>query len=283
MISIVVDPKPSAMALIGRGQAAERRLELLLAGGAEQIAVFSDAPSPHLAELAAHRLCRRLPSAAELARLALLWVADLPIAEAAPLARAARAGGCLVNVEDVVAFCDFHNPSQVRRGDLLLTVSTAGKSPGLAARIRARLARGVGPRVGRTAGADRREADRLAPRGALARGSRPAHQRHHRRPRLAAERRGVQGPPFMSSASESGELIDQLGCLREAYGAQDGLALLGALLREGPLAGRTALVSSFGAESVVLLDMVATVDPATPVIFLDTGKLFGETRTIARS
>jgi len=72
--------------------------------------------------------------------------------------------------------------------------------------------------------------------------------------------------------------IDQLGCLREAYGAQDGLALLRALLREGPLAGRTALVSSFGAESVVLLDMVATVDPATPVIFLDTRKLFGETQ-----
>jgi precorrin-2 dehydrogenase / sirohydrochlorin ferrochelatase len=145
MIPIVVDPKQSAMALIGRGEAAERRLELLLAGGADQIAVFSDAPSARLEELAAHRLRRRLPSAAELARFALLWIADLPLAEAAPLARAARAGGCLVNVEDVIAFCDFHNPSQVRRGDLLLTVSTAGKSPGLAARIRAELARAFGP------------------------------------------------------------------------------------------------------------------------------------------
>ena len=145
MIPIVVDPRQSAMALIGRGEAAERRLELLLAGGAEQIAVFSDAPSARLEELAACRLRRRLPAAAELARFALLWIADLPIAEAAPLARAARAGGCLVNVEDVVALCDFHNPSQVRRGDLLLTVSTAGKSPGLAARIRAQLARAFGP------------------------------------------------------------------------------------------------------------------------------------------
>ena len=33
----------------------------------------------------------------------------------------------------------------MRRGDLLLTVSTAGRSPGLAARIRARLARAFGP------------------------------------------------------------------------------------------------------------------------------------------
>ena len=168
MIPIVVDPRQTAMALIGRGHAAERRLELLLAGGAEQIAVFSDAPSARLAELAADWLSRRLPGAGELARFALLWIADLPIAEAAPLARAARAGGCLVNVEDVVAFCDFHNPSQLRRGDLLLTVSTAGKSPGLAARIRAQLADAFGPewaerleRIGHKRRAWRREARSL--------------------------------------------------------------------------------------------------------------------------
>lgn len=41
--------------------------------------------------------------------------------------------------------------------------------------------------------------------------------------------------------------------------------------------GATALVSSFGAESAVLLHMVAAIDPTTPVIFLDTGKLFPET------
>jgi len=41
--------------------------------------------------------------------------------------------------------------------------------------------------------------------------------------------------------------------------------------------GRTALVSSFGAESVVLLHMVAEADPATEVLFLDTGMLFAET------
>ncbi len=41
--------------------------------------------------------------------------------------------------------------------------------------------------------------------------------------------------------------------------------------------GRTAVVSSFGAESVVLLHMVAQIDPATPILFLNTGKLFGET------
>jgi len=41
--------------------------------------------------------------------------------------------------------------------------------------------------------------------------------------------------------------------------------------------GRIAVVSSFGAESAVVLDMVASIDRTTPVIFIDTGKLFPET------
>ena len=41
--------------------------------------------------------------------------------------------------------------------------------------------------------------------------------------------------------------------------------------------GRVALVSSFGADSAVLLHMAAQADPGMPVLFLDTGKLFPET------
>ena len=40
---------------------------------------------------------------------------------------------------------------------------------------------------------------------------------------------------------------------------------------------RLALVSSFGAESAVLLHMAAQIDPSIPVLFLDTGMLFGQT------
>jgi phosphoadenosine phosphosulfate reductase len=40
---------------------------------------------------------------------------------------------------------------------------------------------------------------------------------------------------------------------------------------------RLALVSSFGAESAVLLDLAARVKPDIPVLFLDTGMLFGQT------
>jgi phosphoadenosine phosphosulfate reductase len=40
---------------------------------------------------------------------------------------------------------------------------------------------------------------------------------------------------------------------------------------------RVALVSSFGAESAVLLHMAAQIKPDIPVLFLDTGMLFGQT------
>ena len=40
---------------------------------------------------------------------------------------------------------------------------------------------------------------------------------------------------------------------------------------------RLALVSSFGAESAVLLHMVAQLKPDIPILFLDTGMLFGQT------
>ncbi len=41
--------------------------------------------------------------------------------------------------------------------------------------------------------------------------------------------------------------------------------------------GRVALVSSFGADSAVLLHMVAQIDKSTPVLFIDTRVLFAET------
>lgn len=42
-------------------------------------------------------------------------------------------------------------------------------------------------------------------------------------------------------------------------------------------AGTLAAVSSFGADSAVLLHMIAEIDRNLPIVFLDTGKHFGET------
>jgi phosphoadenosine phosphosulfate reductase len=47
-------------------------------------------------------------------------------------------------------------------------------------------------------------------------------------------------------------------------------------------AGRIALVSSFGAESVVLLHLLASVDRSAPVLFIETGKHFAQTLSYRR-
>ena len=55
----------------------------------------------------------------------------------------------------------------------------------------------------------------------------------------------------------------------------DGVALIQAVVQRWP--GKVAVISSFGAESAVLLDLAAQVDKSLPVIFLDTDELFDET------
>lgn len=84
-------------------------------------------------------------------------------------------------------------------------------------------------------------------------------------------------------AARGGELVDEerfkerrFNALTDCYGKLDGADLLRPML-EMEFPGRIALVSSFGAEAAVLLQMAAEIDRQLPVIFLDTGKLFGET------
>jgi phosphoadenosine phosphosulfate reductase len=67
-----------------------------------------------------------------------------------------------------------------------------------------------------------------------------------------------------------------LDALRAQAHGLDTSELLALAIRDW-FPGRIALVSSFGAEAAVLLHLVATVDASTPVLFLDTGKLFPET------
>ncbi|MGC8468895.1 MAG: precorrin-2 dehydrogenase/sirohydrochlorin ferrochelatase family protein, partial [Acetobacteraceae bacterium] len=136
MIPISLDPRALSLALAGAGAGLVRRLALLRAGGGEAVAVFSPDPAPEIARAAGPLLRPRLPGAEEIAGFALLWIVGLPASEAAPLAGAARAARVLVNVEDVPALCDFHNAAELRRGDLLLAISTGGRAPGLAAALR---------------------------------------------------------------------------------------------------------------------------------------------------
>ncbi len=72
-----------------------------------------------------------------------------------------------------------------------------------------------------------------------------------------------------------------LSRLQMFYGSLDALPLLRVMIRE-EFKGKIGLVSSFGADAALLLSMVAEVDKATPVLFLETHKHFPETLNYAR-
>jgi phosphoadenosine phosphosulfate reductase len=70
--------------------------------------------------------------------------------------------------------------------------------------------------------------------------------------------------------------IDLVPELRRRHGYATPAEILSVALRDA-FPGKAAVVSSFGAESAVLLHLVAAIDPATPVLFVDTGRHFAET------
>jgi phosphoadenosine phosphosulfate reductase len=70
-------------------------------------------------------------------------------------------------------------------------------------------------------------------------------------------------------------LDERASALDRAAAAMSAQEILAASIDE--FAGRIALVSSFGAESAALLHLVAAINPALPVFFIDTGKHFVQT------
>jgi precorrin-2 dehydrogenase/sirohydrochlorin ferrochelatase len=135
MIPILLDPRRVPLGILGNGSATLRRLNALRLGGAQSVQVFADNPVPELRDAAGEHLRERLPAAQDLALLRVLWIAEAG-ASAEAVAEAARRAGVLVSTEDRPDSCDFHSAAEVRRKNLLLTVSTGGAAPGLASLIR---------------------------------------------------------------------------------------------------------------------------------------------------
>ncbi len=145
MFPLMLDVTDWPVAVVGNSDAAARRITLLDAAGAAQLTVYADAPGDAVRAAAGSRLIEALPSDAQIAAVRVLFTADLDDALATRIAQVARQARVLLNTEDVRPLCDFHVPSMVRRGDLLFTVSTNGKSPGLARRLRRDLELRFGP------------------------------------------------------------------------------------------------------------------------------------------
>ena len=98
-------------------------------------------------------------------------------------------------------------------------------------------------------------------------------------PLCDAEARAASLNTAFAAAVARGGLVDGGAADSAPAMAREALRLA---LSEAP-PGRIALVSSFGAESAALLHLVASVDPATPVLFLETGKHFAQTLAYRKS
>ena len=124
--------------VVGAGAIAWQKLDGLLESGAE-VQVIAPEASEAIRELA--RSGRIAWTRAEFraehlagAKLVIAATGDPVVNE--QVYRAAREHGVLCNSVDEPERCDFFYPSVVRRGDLQIAISTAGKSPALAQRIR---------------------------------------------------------------------------------------------------------------------------------------------------
>ena len=72
------------------------------------------------------------------------------------------------------------------------------------------------------------------------------------------------------------DISEKVTALNKRYRHHGAVSVLERALKDADL-GKIALVSSFGAESVVLLHLVSVMERKTPVIFIDTEMLFTET------
>ena len=140
MLPIAINVAKLQIALVGDSKSVARRLALLdQAGAGDNIKVFSQAPCKPLVKIANDRLIKRWPTADELQDCAIVLGADLEEEQERLLAEMARKSKALLNIEDRRQYCDFYYASIIRRGDLVFSVNTNGKSPALAMRMRKKL------------------------------------------------------------------------------------------------------------------------------------------------
>ena len=129
--------------VVGGGQVALRKVQTLLEHKAK-VEVISPELCPELAAIPgiSIQLRQYQPGDLEGAFLAIVATNNCEINH--QIAREARSQAVLVNVVDDTEYCDFILPSLVRRGDMTIAVSTAGRSPALARKLRTRLEQDFG-------------------------------------------------------------------------------------------------------------------------------------------
>ena len=138
---VFLDIAGKPVVVIGGGEVALRKVEVLLDAGAE-VTLVSPSLHPGLEPLVAARKVNHIarpyqPGDVEGYALAFVGTDDRSANEA--VAREGKERGVWVNAVDDPPNCDFIMPGVVSRGGLIIAVSTSGGSPAMARKMREEL------------------------------------------------------------------------------------------------------------------------------------------------
>ena len=143
---IFLDINDKPCIVVGGGSVAERKVVSLLNAGAK-VLVISPKLTPALKRLAGKKQISYCPNPYKTGDLKGFFLAysatNNPLVNKAVF-KDAKKQGILLNVVDVPELCNFIVPSVVERGDLLIAISTSGKSPAMAKKIREQLEKKFG-------------------------------------------------------------------------------------------------------------------------------------------
>jgi len=144
---VYIELRNQSCVVIGGGKIAEGKVEGLLAVEA-RVTVISPELSPRLQELSNQKQITYIPRPYQAGDLtgAFMVICATDQAEINhQVWQEASANRQLVNVVDDTPRCNFIAPSILRKGDLTIAISTSGKAPALAVRLKERFQREIGP------------------------------------------------------------------------------------------------------------------------------------------
>jgi len=140
-LPIFINVKDQPCLVVGGGEVAARKVELLLKGGARVVVVAPELGAALTARRQAgeigHRAEAFLPAQVQAHRLVIAATDDEGVNRA--VAEAAQARNIPVNVVDRPELCTFIMPAVIDRSPVVIAVSSGGASPVLARLIRARI------------------------------------------------------------------------------------------------------------------------------------------------
>jgi precorrin-2 dehydrogenase len=144
---VYIELRGQSCVVIGGGKIAEGKVEGLLAAQAN-VTVISPDLTPHLRDLVNAKQISYLARTYQPGDLTSAFMVICATDQAEinhQVWQEATANRQLVNVVDDTPRCNFIAPSILRKGDLSIAISTSGKAPALAVRLKERLQRELGP------------------------------------------------------------------------------------------------------------------------------------------